>query len=176
MLLIVDDDADVAHAARVALRSEAASVATAASLSELDERLAGASYDAVLLDMNFAVGRSDGVEGLSGLARVRVADPTLAVVVMTAYAGVALAVECFKRGAADFLMKPWHNARLLEAVQAAVARTVEQRAQEGLQLDAIERRAVERALDRHRGNISLAAAALGVSRAALYRRKYKYGL
>jgi DNA-binding NtrC family response regulator len=139
-------------------------------------RLSAESFDAVLLDMNFAVGRNDGAEGLCGLARVRHADPSLAVVLMTAYAGVAIAVESLKRGAVDFLMKPWQNARLVESVRSAMATTAARRAGESLQLDAVERIAVERSLAKHRGNISLAAASLGVSRAALYRRKQKYGL
>ena len=175
-LLIVDDDADVVHAALVALRDRTARIVTAGSLDELQRSLDQQSFDAVLLDMNFTHGRFDGTEGLSGLARVRLADPSLAVILMTAYAGVSLAVESLKRGAVDFIMKPWHNARLVESVCAAMAVTCERRAQEHLQLDAIERKAVENALARHHGNISLAAASLGVSRAALYRRKQKHDL
>jgi two-component system response regulator RegA len=175
-ILIVDDDADVANAAAIALRDEVTRVATASSLAELEQWLSAYSFDAVLLDMNFAAGRYDGTEGLTGLARIRHADASLAVVLMTAYAGVSIAVESLKRGAVDFLMKPWHNARLIESMRSAMATTLERRVKESLLLDAIEKITVEKALSRHRGNISLAAAALGVSRAALYRRKQKYGL
>jgi DNA-binding NtrC family response regulator len=89
---------------------------------------------------------------------------------------VTLAVESLKQGAVDFVLKPWHNEKLVAAVTAAVAITRNRRSAETLQLDALERNAIERALARHEGNISSAAAALGLSRAALYRRMAKHGL
>src|SRR5579875_1744274 len=108
-LLVVDDDPDVALAARYALSGVAGRIDSAVSLDGLEQVLAGAGYAAVLLDMNFVAGESGGRAGLDGLARIRAADPTLAVVLMTAYGGVQLAVEALKRGAADFVLKPWKN-------------------------------------------------------------------
>jgi ActR/RegA family two-component response regulator len=95
---------------------------------------------------------------------------------MTAYGGVALAVEALKRGATDFVLKPWRNDKLVATVMAAAAATRRRRATETLNLDTLERGAIERALLQHGGNISLAAAALGLSRPALYRRLSKHGL
>jgi DNA-binding NtrC family response regulator len=96
------------------------------------------------------------------------------VVLMTAFGAVSLAVESLKRGGADFLLKPWRNDALVTAVEAATARTREKRAL--LPLDDVERAAIAKALQHHDGNIAQAAASLGVSRPALYRRISKYGL
>lgn len=174
-VLVVEDDPDVRRSARVAL-GYSAHVETIESLALLEDALAGTVFDAVLLDMNFLVGQRSGAAGLDGLARVQAFDPTLAVVLMTAYGGVTLAVDALKRGAADFVLKPWHNEKLVAAVTAAAQLTRTRRKDETLQLDALERSAIERALARHHGNISSAAAALGISRAALYRRMFKHGL
>lgn len=174
-VLVVEDDPDVRRSARVAL-GYVANVETIESLALLDDALARTVFDAVLLDMNFVIGQRSGAAGLDGLARVQAFDPTLAVVLMTAYGGVTLAVDALKRGAADFILKPWHNEKLVAAVVAAARLTRTRRKDETLQLDALERSAIERALTRHHGNISSAAAALGISRAALYRRMSKYGL
>jgi two-component system response regulator RegA len=175
-VLIVEDDADVRRSARIALTSHVARVELLDSAERLEEQLAATPFDVVLLDMNFVSGERSGAAGLNALARVRAFDPTLAVVLMTAYGGVTLAVESLKQGAADFVLKPWRNDKLVAAVTAAIDITRSRRSAETLQLDALERNAIERALARHEGNISSAAAALGLSRAALYRRIAKHGL
>ena len=175
-LLIVDDDADVLKAAAMAL-SDLGPVATASSLEGLLERLAAVPCGAVLLDMNFAPGERGGAAGLDWLGRIQAVDPALSVVLMTTYGGVALAVDGLKRGAADFVLKPWRNEALVAAMTAALARTAERRASAGdLNLDELERRAIERALRLHEGNVSHAAATLGLSRPALYRRMAHHGL
>lgn len=175
-VLIVEDDADVRRSARIALAPEIERIREIGSAAEIDSALAAGMFDVVLLDMNFVAGERSGAAGLDALARIRASDPTLAVVLMTAYGGVTLAVESLKRGAADFVLKPWRNEKLVAAVRSAVEVTRERRAAETLQLDALERDAIERALARYHGNISLAAGALGLSRAALYRRMAKHGL
>jgi DNA-binding NtrC family response regulator len=175
-LLIVEDDADVRRAARIVLAPAFPRIEAAADTAALEEQLQACLYDVVLLDMNFVAGERTGRAGLDGLARIRAADPDLAVVLMTAYGGVALAVEALKRGAADFVLKPWHNEKLVAVVEAAAAGTRRRRDADRLNLDLLERETIERALAQHRGNISLAAAALGLSRPALYRRLAKYGL
>jgi DNA-binding NtrC family response regulator len=174
-LLIADDDADVRRAARLALTAQA-DATEAASLEETTARLAGGAFDVVLLDMNFVLGVHSGRDGLDGLARIKSADPTLSVVLMTAFGAVSLAVEALKRGGADFILKPWRNDALVAAVQAAASQTQTQRKGESLELDSIERNTIEKALQRHEGNIAQAAVALGLSRPALYRRMSKYGL
>lgn len=176
-LLIIEDDADVQHAARVALSAYVARIDTLAAPDEqLEGRLATGDYDAVLLDMNFVAGERSGAGGLDALTRIRGCDSTLAVVLMTAFGGVQLAVAALKRGATDFVLKPWHNEKLVATVQAAIKVTEVQREIEAQTLDQLERGAIERALIRADGNISIAATALGLSRPALYRRMTKHGL
>jgi two-component system response regulator RegA len=176
-ILVVEDDADVRRSARIALTEHVASVELIASAdARLEEKLAASTFDVVLLDMNFVVGERSGAAGLDALARIQSVDPTLAVVLMTAYGGVSLAVDALKKGAVDFVLKPWRNDKLIASVTAAAKITQTRRATENQQLDALERGAIERALARYAGNISLTAAALGLSRAALYRRMSKHGL
>jgi DNA-binding NtrC family response regulator len=174
-LLIVDDDPDVLKAAAATLAREVEAVDTAAGPEGLAER--AHLYDAVLLDMNFAAGARDGAEGLDTLDRLQAADPALSVVLMTTYGGVALAVQALKRGAADFVLKPWRNEALIAAMRTAAALTAERRASgKALNLDDLERRAIERALSLYEGNVSHAAQALGLTRPALYRRMERHGL
>ena len=175
-ILIIEDDADVQRAARIALAASCRVIEALDSPVDLAGRLEAVSFDAVLLDMNFVVGERSGTAGLDALAKLQELDASLAVVLMTAYGGVSLAVEALKRGATDFVLKPWRNDKLIAAVMAAAASTRRRRAAETLNLDALERGAIERALVQHGGNISLAAAALGLSRPALYRRMSKHGL
>jgi two-component system response regulator RegA len=176
-LLIIEDDADVQRAARIALVGEFKNIdVLAAPDAALETRLAASTYDAVLLDMNFVAGERSGAAGLDALARIHSFDSSLAVVLMTAYGGVQLAVAALKRGATDFVLKPWHNDKLVAVATAAAESTRRLRAAETQSLDALERGAIERALARAGGNISMAAAALGISRPALYRRMSKHGL
>lgn len=175
-VLIVEDDQDVARAARVALPPLVEQVHTIASPHELEAQLARGQLDAVLLDMNFVAGARSGQEGLSALSRIQAADRHLSVVLMTAFGGVSLAVEALKHGAVDFVLKPWRNEKLIDAVVAAIELTRSKRNADTLDLEAIERATIERALALHRGNISQAAAKLGLTRPALYRRMSKHGL
>ena len=121
-ILILDDDPDVACAAQMLLRRRHGAVATLDDPARLDAFLAAGVPDVVLLDLNFTPGRIDGAEGLALLDRLRALPLAPAVIVLTAYADVPLAVEALKRGATDFITKPWDNARLLAAVDAALAR------------------------------------------------------
>jgi len=173
--LIVEDDRDVQRAARVALAGHFDAIALVESAARLDQWL-DATTDVVLLDMNFALGQHSGREGLNALARLRIMDPCVSVVLMTAYGSVTLAVEALKQGAVDFVLKPWRNEDLVAIVRAACARTRAAREGRSLDLDTLERRAIEQALERHHGNISSAAQALGLSRPALYRRMSKHGI
>jgi DNA-binding NtrC family response regulator len=175
-ILIVEDDVDVVRAARVALAPHVERIEVAQDTASVDARMQGGGFDAVLLDMNFAFGARSGREGLDVLARIRASDSHVSVVLMTAYGGVTLAVEALKQGAVDFVLKPWRNEKLVEALRAAIELSRSRRRAETLDLEAIEREAITRALARHHGNISLAASTLGLSRAALYRRISKHGL
>ncbi|PYD91686.1 sigma-54-dependent Fis family transcriptional regulator [Pseudomonas syringae pv. pisi] len=121
-ILILDDDPDVACAAQMLLRRRHGAVATLGDPARLASVLEAGVPDVVLLDLNFTPGRIDGAEGLAVLDRLRAMAAAPAVIVLTAYADVPLAVEALKRGAGDFITKPWDNARLLAAVDAALAR------------------------------------------------------
>jgi len=121
-ILILDDDDDVACAAQLLLRRRHAKVATLGDPRGLDALLVEWRPDVVLLDLNFSPGRIDGAEGLAVLARLRALPHPPAVIALTAYADVPLAVEALKRGALDFITKPWDNERLAAAVDGAVAR------------------------------------------------------
>jgi len=121
-ILILDDDPDVACAAQMLLRRRHGAVVTLDEPARLAAVLAAGVPDVVLLDLNFTPGRIDGAEGLAVLDRLCALAAAPAVIVLTAYADVPLAVEALKRGAGDFITKPWDNARLLAAVDAALAR------------------------------------------------------
>jgi len=121
-ILILDDDADVACAAQMLLRRRHGRVATLGDPRGLDAQLAEALPDLVLLDLNFTPGRIDGAEGLAVLDRLRGLPRPPGVIALTAYADIPLAVEAVKRGASDFITKPWDNARLAAAVDGALAR------------------------------------------------------
>lgn len=125
-ILILDDDADVAFAARMLLRRRHGEITVLQAPAALPALLARGSFDVVLLDLNFTPGRTDGAEGLAVLDLLH-SEPHSqpqppAVIALTAYADVPLAVEALKRGAGDFITKPWDNARLLAAVDGALAR------------------------------------------------------
>jgi DNA-binding NtrC family response regulator len=176
-ILIIEDDIDVQRAARVALADVSGRIdVRRAPDATLEALLAGAPYEAVLLDMNFVSGARSGAEGLDALTRIQACDSTLAVVLMTAYGGVQLAVTALKRGATDFVLKPWYNDKLVAVVKAATEVTRHRRAAETRTLDALEKDAIERAVARAGGNLSVAAGVLGISRPALYRRLSKHGL
>ena len=121
LAVIVDDDPDIALAARLALRDLFKEIATLPSPEELPNFVRSRSPDAILLDLNFERAATDGSEGLDYLGRVMKADPEAAVVIITAHSAVSVAVEAIKRGASDFVAKPWSNERLASTVRSAAA-------------------------------------------------------
>jgi len=118
LCIVVDDDEDILMAARLLLRSLFAEVVTVRSPQEAMPLLARRP-EVVLLDANFARGATDAAEGLAWLEKMLLADPDLVVVMITAHAGVQIAVAAMKRGATDFVSKPWANERLLATVRTA---------------------------------------------------------
>ena len=120
-ILVVDDDEDVLTAVRLLLKPHFPVVRTESSPARLPELVASGLYDVVLLDMNFAIGAESGSEGLNWLSRVLEAQPHMAVVLITAHGDVEIAVEAMKRGAADFIVKPWDNQRLVATLKGAPA-------------------------------------------------------
>jgi DNA-binding NtrC family response regulator len=127
-VLIVDDDPNVLNAAQMVLRRSVGLIEAERHGDAAIGRIAGAAWDAVLLDMALDPGRHDGADGHDWLARFRAADPALSVVLMTGLGGVPAAVEAMKRGAADFLLKPWPAERLIATVAAATSLTRSRRA------------------------------------------------
>src|SRR5438105_10511542 len=112
-ILIADDQPDVLEALRLLLKGEGYRTQRVNSPAKLFERLEAEDFDAVLMDLNYARDTTSGQEGLEMLGRIQALDSHLPVVVMTAWASVDLAVEAMRRGARDFVRKPWDNARLL---------------------------------------------------------------
>lgn len=121
LAVVVDDDPDIALAARLALRDMFERVETLTSPADLLSLLKKESPDAILLDLNFERGATDGREGLSFLGKVMAVDPDAAVVIITAHGAVSVAVEALKAGASDFVAKPWSNERLAATVRSAAA-------------------------------------------------------
>jgi DNA-binding NtrC family response regulator len=119
-LLIADDQADVIEALRLLLKPEGYEIETAASPRAVIEAVQARQFDLVLMDLNYARDTTSGAEGLDLLSRLHDVDPTLPVVVMTAWATLDLAVEVMRRGARDFVAKPWDNSRLLAIVRTQV--------------------------------------------------------
>ena len=118
-VLVVDDEEDILLAARLLLRRQFSSVETLSDPASLPDLVRRNDFDVLLLDMNFTGRTQKGEEGLALLAQVLAIDPQAVVVLVTAHADVALAVEAMKKGAADFVTKPWENDRLIATVLAA---------------------------------------------------------
>lgn len=193
-ILLLDDDPGVGLAAQLLLQRRVAPIHCLRRPAELMAALDRLRPSLLLLDLNFGPGRSDGAQGLQLLAEVQARPQAPLVVVMTAYADIDLAVQALKRGAFDFLTKPWDNVRLIATCREALQR-VDQQKQANRQdltptptpkpelvpdsdrsLAAQERAAVLAAMAEAEGNLSAAARILGLSRAALYRRLDKHGL
>src|SRR5262245_11749686 len=120
-VLVADDLPDVCEALRLLLKNEGFDPHTVASPAALWTAVQRSDFDAVLMDLNYARDTTSGQEGLDLLDRLRALDPTLPVVVMTAWASVDLAVEAMRRGARDFVSKPWENARLVSILRTQIA-------------------------------------------------------
>src|SRR5437016_6662625 len=119
-ILIADDQTDVLAALRLLLKGNRFEIETAASPAGILKAVDSQELDVVLMDLNYARDTTSGSEGLDLLSRIQAADPTLPVVVMTAWGSVDLAVEAMRRGARDFIQKPWDNARLLTVLRTQV--------------------------------------------------------
>jgi DNA-binding NtrC family response regulator len=119
-VLIADDQPDVLEALRMLLKGEGFATEQVSTPGALLEVLKQRDFDAVLMDLNYARDTTSGAEGLGLLGRIQALDPNLPLVVMTAWASVELAVEAMRRGARDFIEKPWDNARLTSVLRTQV--------------------------------------------------------
>lgn len=127
-MLIADDQHDVLEALRLLLKNEGYETRGATSPAGVLQELESQDFDIALVDLNYARDTTSGQEGLDLLTQIRSIDDTLPVIVMTAWANIDLAVEAMRRGARDFVQKPWDNARLLSIVrtQAELSRSLRQ--------------------------------------------------
>ena len=178
-LLFVDDDRDILTAAELLLGRHGMTLTGVSSTAEAEKLLAERKFDVILLDLNFQRGDITGEAGLAFLEAHLQRDPRAVVVVITGHSGLAIAVKAMRLGAADFVMKPWHNERLIATIRAALASprpNLPPPEPVDLNLDRSEKTLILQALNRHAHNISLAAKDLGLTRAALYRRMEKHGL
>jgi DNA-binding NtrC family response regulator len=119
-ILIADDQADVLHALKLLLADDGFEVAAARSPAEVIHKLEGADFDLAILDLNYTRDTTSGQEGLDLMERIRAVDPTLPVLVMTAWSSVPGAVEAMRRGARDYIEKPWDDDRLATTVRMHV--------------------------------------------------------
>ena len=119
-VLVADDQSDVLESLRLLLRTEGFAVETVTSPAAALASATSREFDAVLIDLNYARDTTSGAEGLDLLSRLVRLDGTLPVVVMTAWGSVDLAVEAMRRGARDFVQKPWENERLLATLRTQV--------------------------------------------------------
>lgn len=189
-LLIIDDNKAVRTTLRMVLASDYDRIVTAGDPTLLPAILAEGDVDAVLLDMNFDNRRLDGSDGLFWLARIKESSTPPAVVLITAFGDVPLAVEAMKRGAEDFVTKPWDNddlkARLRRAIERNREAMAERRAlvdaadmlsrgedQSQMTLDEVKAAHIRAVVDKCGGNLSLAAERLGINRQTLYNQLRK---
>jgi len=129
-ILVVDDDRDVLTAVRLLLKPEVQNIVTETNPENLRKLLSENRFDILMLDMNFNASVNTGNEGLYWLRQVKSRNDTIAVIMITAYADIDLAVKCLKEGAADFLVKPWHNENLLQTLKEVLEKQTSPRKQQ----------------------------------------------
>jgi len=184
-VLVIDDEPLWQKSLERVLRGERVRVASLSSGAALDAWLAEGGVDCLILDLGLEGGPSAGVELLAHAKRLQ---PDLAVVVMTGSASIESAVACMRRGAFDYLAKPFDD---VECVRATVRKAIDQRRRARaafapepriedailpLSLAAYERRVLERALEELAGDATAAARRLGIGRSTFYRKMASHGL
>ena len=120
IVLVADDQADVLEAVRLLLKGEGFETDTASSPNGILALIEKREFDAILMDLNYTRDTTSGREGLDLLSRIRGLDSTLPVIVMTAWGSVDGAVEAMRRGARDYIEKPWNNDRLVQTLRTQV--------------------------------------------------------
>ena len=125
-VLVVDDDTGVLFAVRMLLKTEVQEVVTEKNPENLLALLSRQRFDVIFLDMNYKSNLGTGNEGLYWLSRIREKDPTATVIMITAHGEISTAVRSLKAGATDFIVKPWHNEKLLETLAAALQHNAQQ--------------------------------------------------
>ena len=189
-LLIIDDNKAVRMSLEMVLGGEFDSILTIGDPKLLPALLSNGDFDAVLLDMNFDNSRLDGSDGLFWLARIKEMPQPPAVVLITAFGDIQLAVEAMKRGADDFVTKPWDNDDLIAKVKSAIRKNRTARSDRAVLSQAKDTKARQDKLDamtldelksdhinsvvaRCNGNLTQAAKLLGINRQTLYNQLKK---
>lgn len=119
-ILIIDDDEDILLSAKLLLKKHYTNIITRDSPKELNQIISSESIDVIILDMNYRIGFNDGKEGMYWLKHILSIKPDMVVILMTAYGEVELAVDAIKKGAFDFILKPWTNEKFLATIQAGL--------------------------------------------------------
>lgn len=119
-ILVIDDDVDVLTAVRLLLRPEVKEIITEKNPENLRSILSKQDFDVILLDMNFNSSINTGNEGIFWLKKIKEFRSEAAVVMITAYGDIDLAIRSLKEGAFDFVVKPWHNEKLLATIKEAI--------------------------------------------------------
>ena len=192
-ILVIDDNTAVLTTLRMVLKSSFNTVVAVSDPKLIPALISQGDVDAVLLDMNFGSDRLDGQDGLFWLDRImnrsNLENPP-AVVMITAFGDINLAVQSLKKGASDFIQKPWDNndliTKLTEAIEKRNARAYEVQTQTAepattepepqSTLEDMEIQAIKRVLEQADRNLSVAADKLGISRQTLYNKMKKYGI
>lgn len=192
-IAVIDDNQAVLKSLKLVLKRVFVSVVTLPNPNSLPSLLESEEIDVILLDMNFNAQRLDGEEGISWLKYIKQQPNPPAVVLITAFGDIGLAVQSLKEGAEDFVSKPWDNDELTEKLLAAIEkRETRQRLdstlREARQLKArwettrqmtlyeVENRHILEVLNECGGNLAEAAVRLNISRQTLYNRLKKYGI
>ena len=119
-ILIIDDDEDILLSAKLLLKKHYSKVLIKDTPKELNQLLSSEPIDVIVLDMNYRIGFNDGKEGMYWLRHILDVRPEMVVILMTAYGEVELAVNAIKKGAFDFILKPWTNEKFLATIQAGL--------------------------------------------------------
>ena len=201
-ILIIDDNVAVLQSLRLVLKSSFSTVVAVSDPQLIPAIINKENMDVVLLDMNFGKGKMDGKDGLFWLDRIKHRsglDRPPAVVLITAFGDISLAVDSLKQGGDDFIQKPWDNDVLIRKVTEAVEKRKEGMRDLGMRkeelggrsegdsslqsstpkaspLTDMEREHVRKVLAECGGNLSRTAKTLGISRSTLYGKMKRYGL
>ena len=192
-ILVIDDNTAVLSTLKIILKSVFRTVVAVGDPQLIPALISAGDVDAVLLDMNFGSDKLDGQDGLFWLDRIMnrsgLENPP-AVVMITAFGDVGLAVTSLKKGALDFIQKPWDNNDLIRKLHEAIAKrdalyaekqrnpaaedTVETEAPSSL--DEMEKLTIQRVLESSGRNLTVAAEKLGITRQTLYNKMKHHGI